>query len=487
MKTRLLFFGGLALMAAIALAVVLIIQARVQAQTVTDTSGRLQEAVTLLNQGQPQAAQAMLATIPPSDPNYTEARGYSALCLYQTNSLKFLKIMQSPELQMTNLSDSLCQELTYDQIDTLFSYRQFEKLLPRLQDFITRYTNSPLLHAALEYQMATWYERGMKKIDEARGSGDPKVFQRRYPDGRSNLVDFLHLAATLNETNYQTLPKRSLVKEIWTAEIALGEDQQAQDETPSAYREEEAFLSLRLYENYLQPRKAWSAQTTEDNLRRMTNFLNEFPESKHCKRVRFDMAAISFPMVEVLYNSAMNAQGNHDTNAATGDRLKAQAYLQLTETLTNELYVDQAAGIAADDVLGAQADLLHGYYLGKNYAKMLEMTAMLVTNSTPGGITWLMAKTYRGTVFQAEDPPDLKQAAAELDDVLAYGFNQKAEHDHWVLAATCFRISIARRSGDQAKVTALYNWVQGANCKKDQKAWFLKDWSDVLIPANTNN
>jgi hypothetical protein len=199
------------------------------------------------------------------------------------------------------------------------------------------------------------------------------------------------------------------------------------------------------------------------------------------------MAAISFPMVETLYNSAVNAQGRQDTNAATADRLKAQAYLQLTESLTNEFYADKAAGIAADDVLGAQADLLHGYYLEKDYAKMLDMTAALVTNSTPGDVTWLMAKTYRGTVFQAEDPPDFKQAAAELDNVLAYGFNQNAEHDHWVLAATCFRISIARRSGDQAKAAALYNWVKGANCKKDQKAWFLKDWSDVLIPANTNN
>ena len=468
-------------------AVILIIQTRAHAQTVGDASGRLQEAVTLLDQGQPQAAQALLATIGPFDPNYAQAMGYSAVCLYQTNRLKFLKIMQSPQLQLTNLSDPLRQELAYDQIDALFSYRQFEKLLPKLQDFVTQYTNSPLLHTALEYQMATWYERGMKKIEEASGSSDPKVFQRRYPDGQSNLVDFLHLAATLNETNYQVLPKRSLVHEIWKAEIALGADQQAQDETPSADREDEAFLNLRLYENYLQPRKVWSAQTTEDNLRRMTNFLNEFPDSKHSKRVRFDMAAISFPMVESLYNSAVNAQGHHDTNAATADRLKAQAYLQLTESLTNEFYVDKAAGIAADDVLGAQADLLHGYYLGKNYAKMLDMTAVLITNSTPGDLTWLMAKTYRGTVFQGEDPPDLKQAAAELDDVLAYGFDQKAEHDHWVLAATCFRISIARRSGDQAKAAALYKWVQGSNCKKDQKAWFLKDWSDVLIPANTNN
>jgi hypothetical protein len=366
MKKRLYFLGGPAVAVTTTMVVVLAIQTRVQAQTATDTSGRLEEAVTLLDQGQPQAAQNVLATIGPSDPDYAEAKGYNALCLYQTDRLKFLNAMQSPEVQITNLPSQLREELTYDQIDSLFFYRQFEKLLPRLVDFTTRYTNSPLIHAVLEYQMATWYERGMKKIYEACVARDTNVFQQRYADGRSNLVDFLKLAVALNETNYQVLPKRVLKREIWKAQIALGEEKQAQDEVPYADQESEGFLSVKLHEK-LQP------QAADDNLRLMTNFLDEFPESKHRKRVLFDMADISFPKVEALYREARHAEYNEDTNAATSDRLEGQKYLQLTESLTNEFFVDKAAGIDASDVRDRQDDLLDGYYLEKDYTRILDI------------------------------------------------------------------------------------------------------------------
>jgi hypothetical protein len=81
----------------------------------------------------------------------------------------------------------------------------------------------------------------------------------------------------------------------------------------------------------------------------------------------------------------------------------------------------------------------------------------------------------------------LKQSVTELDEVLPFGFNQKAAHDHWILRATSWRISAARESGDKAKAVELLKWVQAADCTKNQKARFIQAWSFLLNPGNTNN
>ncbi len=148
--------------------------------------------------------------------------------------------------------------------------------------------------------------------------------------------------------------------------------------------------------------------------------------------------------------------------------------------LTNELYEDSAAGIGPGDVFDAKADLLHGYCLEKNYFEVLNLAGQWASISVPGGVTWLMAKTYRGAAFQSMMPENLNQAAEELDGVLQYGFSGKAENDHWVLAAASFRISVARQAGEFQKAIDTYRWVQASKCKKDQKKRFLGNWAFVL-------
>ncbi len=406
MKIHLIPFYRATAIAAIVLTFALMLAHNLGAQTEGDPTGRINQASNLLAQGQPKAALAILDTINTSESYYPMALTYKALCLFQTDRLKFCKAMKSPMLQLAGQPPELQQELQYDQIETLFVYRKFEELRPCLENFIASYTNSPLMHTVLEYQMATWYERGMKKIVEANESSDPQIFQKRYNDGQSNLLDFLNLAAVLNQTNYLAFPKRSLVHEIWQARIALGEEKQTQDQTPDMDKDEEAFTSVKMFER-LQPRALWSIQETEDNVKRMNDFLNKYPSSIHAKRVRYDLAAISFPMVEALYPEAYNDERAKDTNSASAIKMKAQAFFQMTESLTNELYEDSAAGIGPGDVFDAKADLLHGYCLEKNYSEVLNLAGQWALNSVPGGVTWLMAKTYRGAAFQSMMPANL--------------------------------------------------------------------------------
>ncbi len=106
-----------------------------------------------------------------------------------------------------------------------------------------------------------------------------------------------------------------------------------QDQTPDMDKDEEAFTSVKMFES-LQPRALWSIQETEDNVKRINDFLNQYPSSIHAKRVRYDLAAISFPMVEALYPEAYNDERANDTNSASAIKMKAQAFFQMTESLT---------------------------------------------------------------------------------------------------------------------------------------------------------
>ena len=48
----------------------------------TGTTGKIADAVTLLNDGKPQQAQELLATIAPGEPDYPAAQCYRLLCLH---------------------------------------------------------------------------------------------------------------------------------------------------------------------------------------------------------------------------------------------------------------------------------------------------------------------------------------------------------------------------------------------------------------------
>ena len=444
----------------------------------TASPAKLDAAVALLNQGQPQAARAVLATIAQKDASYGQAKAYDALCLYAlADGKRFLKAAEAPEIPAASLPESVREDLDYKRISALFLYRRFDELLPRLAEYQADHPDSVRLPAMAEYQMAGLYERGMKKVYEAGICGNNTEFAQHWLDGQSNLVQFLNQAAALDETNYQTLPDRELKQEMVTALTALGNDN-AVALVPPANREETGFLSLKLYWK-LQPK------AVDDNLQRMTNFLNNFPKTKYRKRVLFDMANISFSCGEACMKAAEAASRAGDIQGAATNRAQGLVYFRYTRSLTNQFYVDAAAGIDAADVFDRQDDFLNSYYSERDYGQLIGLAATAASNSAPGSPTRMLAKNYLAIGLAAQAPADPQgAAAAALEEVLAAGFNGRADHDHLVLSAARWRIYLALQGGIGPRAVQIVQWVQASNCHQNQKAAFLKAYAYLLKPVN---
>jgi hypothetical protein len=468
-------FGGLALVAVVA--IVLAVQVRLYAQPVpgSSSSAVIEEAVTLLNQGRPEAAQILLALIGPSDSNHALARGYEALCLSRTDRLKFLEAVQSSKWQTIDLPPHLAEELDYNVIDSLFFYRKFDEILLRTREFSDRHRDSPNLAAVAEYQMATLYERGMKKIYEGCAARDASAFHKRYEDGRTNLVDFLSLAISLSQSDYRFFPKRSLKEEIWAAQIALGNEKELQSGIPHADRERAEFINLNV-QLKLQPR------ATGENLRRMTNFLNDFPNSKHVQRVRYSMADVALGTGERLAYEAEAAQRTGDTESADAKRVEAVPYLDLARELFSGVVLDPKAGIAESDVQESRAAILRVFFAKEDWASLSDWADHLVTDSKPGEKAWILAKLYDGAGLARQGK--MSEAASQLDAVLATGFTNNPSYDGHVVSAAGWRIRVARETDDEATQRRVVQLVESSNCYGSFRRKFLKMYGALLNQSN---
>ena len=480
MKKRLFLSGWLALVLALLTCLTSVVAQQLSA---ANGSGKLSQAVLLLNQGRSQEARVIIALIDKKDANYGTARYYDALCLYGLNNKKeFLKVLESPEIQGANISPALREDLEFKQIDAMFYCRQFDELAPKVQSFQRGHGHSARSNVVAEYQLAGLFERGMKKTYEACLLKNTNEFNQHWTAGRGNLEEFLSLASSFGGTNYQGLPKRTLKEDVWLARMTLGDEQAVLNEIPAqatADRERVGLLGIQLYK-HLQPGEV------DQNLQRMGKFINTFPESKSHKRVEFDMANISFSRGEALSKEADAAEQSGDMNTAGSKRAQAHGYFNYTRTLQDQMVADPASGIEESDVLDRQDDLLHSYFIEKDYNKVLSLATAMVQESTPGELKWIMGKDYRGIIFQVQTPPDFKRAASELDDVLALNFKNKADYDHHLLVAAKWRIYAANRSGDAVKAAQIVQWVQGANCTTNQKAAFMKNYSVFLGSPKTN-
>lgn len=476
--------GGLALALALALSTLIASMLSVWAQSkpVAGTADKLNPAIALLNQGKPSEAREVIAKIDKTDASYGAAKCYDALCLYQLDDKrKFLKAVESPDVQSAKVAPALREDLEFKQIDALFYYRRFDELLTNAQSFQKGHGHSARLPTVAEYQLATLFEHGMKKSYESCLLTSTNGADQHWNDGRGNLQNFLSLAASFSRTNYQVLTNRTLKEEIWLARLTLGQEAAVLKEIPaenSADRERVGLLGIKLYRQ-LQPKAA------DDNLRRMKNFITDFPDSQSRKRVEFDMADISFSKGEALSRAADAAEARQSAGAAAM-RDQAHVYFNYTLTLRDKLVTDAAAGIEDADVFDRQDDLLHSYYLEKNCNQMRVCASTLIQGAAPGSLTWMMGKIYRGIAWEAQTPSDLKQAAAEFDDVLALNFNGRADHDHQILVAAKWRIYLARKDGDDAKAAQIAEWVKASNCTKNQKTAFLKYYADSLAAQATH-
>jgi hypothetical protein len=473
MKTKKFTFGMAMLLLAIFTFVSLCSHALAQptASANAAVADELTDAINLLNEGKPQEASKLIATIPPDNPEYPAAQCYQALCLYELKDFPgFLKQMESPAITKAAMIPDVGKDLALKYIDALFKYRKFEQLLPQIELFQNDYPDSPQLPVVAEYQMATLFERGMKKAIEAGGLKNQNQFDKRWTEAQTNLKEFLSLASSFQGTNYSFLSERVLKEEVWSARITLADDQAALADIPAqdtAARARFSFLRIQLAERLHRDR-------VDQNLQLMADYLGKFPESDDRKRVEFNMAEFSFRKGEQLSVEANAAEQSGDTNTAGEKRASASQFFEQMRSLQSQIVTNRAAGIEESDVLDSREDLLYSYYLEKNYGSLLSLTSSMISESKPGDMNWIMGKLYTGIALTSMPGPKTTEAAVVLDEVLALGFKNKPQNDHYVLSAAKWRIYVAQRSGDKNKAVQLVLWVYSGNCTKNIKTEFLK-------------
>lgn len=222
----------------------------------------------------------------------------------------------------------------------------------------------------------------------------------------------------------------------------------------------------------------------DQNLALLTDFLRQFPESKHLNRVAFDLYNCSFHKGKQLWREADAAEKSGDITTARERHSLAREYFQYVRSLQNRIEPDKAAGIEPSDVLDYRDDVLETYYLEKDYADLQSASAALLAESVPGDVGWMIGTLYNAVGLLAEPTPNTPEAAMMLDEILAKGFRNKPDHDHWVIAAAKWRIYAARRLGDTKKAPELVRWIRDSDCTKNIKAKFLKVYGAMAGPKN---
>jgi len=436
------------------------------------TTGKVGDAMALLKDGQPQQAQELIATIPQGDPEYPAAQCCQALCLYELkDNLGFLNVMKSPVIMEAVIAPAIREELDYKHIKALFQYRQFEEVLPAIKRYQTGNTNSAELRAVAEYELAALFERGMKKTTEACRSKDTNVFNKRWPEGKANLETFLARSRAFTGTNYSQLPNRIYQEDIWMARVTLGEGENVLGEIPTnniSVRERVSFLRVQLYFK-LQP------EQLERNAELMDGFLREFPDSKHQRRVEFDVAVVHFRLGEALCRAAEAAEATNDSTGALQKWANARRHFELQRELQRRAVVDKDSNIEPSDIRDMKEDMLYGLLLEKDYVGLSAQTSAIIAESTKGDMDWLTAKLLAGMSFMMRKQPEVTNAAPIFDEILAVDFSGKPDHDSLMMVAAKWRVHVALRTRDKEKTKQLIEWVRDSHCTKNMKEDFLKD------------
>ena len=105
-------------------------QAQGQAYVPATDSSKLNDAVALIHNGNPQKAVELLATINAADPEYSPAQYYNALALYEGKDvLHFMQAMAALPTNDVPVTAELREDLCFKQIDALFQYHKFDTLI----------------------------------------------------------------------------------------------------------------------------------------------------------------------------------------------------------------------------------------------------------------------------------------------------------------------------------------------------------------------
>lgn len=345
------------------------------------TTGKVADALALLKDGQPQQAQELVATIPEGDPDYSVGQCCKALSLYELkDTLGFLNAMKAPAIQQAVLAPAMREDMDYKHIGALFQYRQFEELLPKTDNFAARHTDSEKLPAVTEYQSAALYERGMKKLTESgflRSRGDLVGAEKRLKEGQANLGQFLKLSADRQGDGYQTLTNRNAQAELVKAMTALGGEEEVLKMAGPQEREETVLAILQLCIKT-------KPEAVDENLRRMTNFLNEFPNNRRAPRVRYEMANAT---LERGWRIHFFDYKNYERGTAT-------PYFDKAQELFSGVVADNEAGVSEADVMESRKHIMSIYYAKQDWSALSNWVAQNLTSLPAGEKDWLAFKLY---------------------------------------------------------------------------------------------
>jgi hypothetical protein len=449
---------GLAMAAACYLA-----YARPVTKTSDDEADKLHQGIALFKAGRVTEARTVLTNLPATSAWHGQAKAYLALCRYaQGDHKKFLDSVKSPAVQAAVLPEDVREDLDYKQMDSLMYFRKFDEVLPLTEQFARQHPDSPRVAAMAEYQLASLYERGMKKLAEAaqlKSQGDTNGAVNRLRAGEDNLGQYLQLAADGQRDSYEVLTARNLQEEVMQALTALGGEAEAQKLVTFAGQEKAAFALVRLHQKI--------DADADANLRRMTNFLNDFPSSKYCPRVLYDMADVALKEAQRLAYRERR-------------RDEAAPHLAMAHRLFSSVVEDKEAGVMAADVQEAREQMLNIYLQEKDYASLSRLAAQL-TNDTPvGSRTWLGARLYDayGLVYQKK----YDEAATELDEILATGFKGVPTADGLLISAAQWRIQVAKHTKDETVSQRIAEQVQNSNCYDSLKRTFANDYKRFFAP-----
>jgi hypothetical protein len=429
-----------------------------------DDAAKLNQGIALLKQGRVDEAHAILTNLPAGSPVYGQAKAYGALCRYaKGDHKKFLSALESPEVKAAALPDDVREDLDYKQIDSLMYFRKFDEILPKAEQFARLHADSPRAQAMAEYQLASLYERGMKKLTEAaqlRAKGETAGADKHLHEGEDNLGRYLKLAAEGQRDGYETLTGRNLQAEAAETLAALGGEDQALKLEALGNLEETAFAMAQLHKKI--------DADADAKLRRMTNFLNDFPKSKHRQRLQYDIANV---VLEEGWRLAWKSKP-----------VQAAIYLDQARAMFSGVVVDKEAGVDETDVMESQKGIMRAFYAKQDYAGLSSWVAHCVTNVPAGGKDWLAFKLYDAAGLACQKKS--AEAAAELEELLTIGFKGQPGYDGLLVSAAKWRIRVAKQTGDTATIQRMAQLVEKSDCYGSIKRTFTQNFKELVAEPN---
>lgn len=379
-------------------------------------------------------------------------KSQNALTLYGAKDYTgLMNALEPVDTRANGIPEQMRESLAWARIESMIHLRKFEDIFPAIAAFRSDHPESGFADAVRECELAALFERGQKKFLESVRFDNEKSSERE-AEGRTNLEQFLEHADSHASSGYAVLPKRDLQKEVWTARLILGEEDQLLGEIPTgkAATRERFLLHCALLCPEIRP------DQPDENIERMQDFLEAYPSSPVGPRIKLELGSV----------------GLHEGIQLTkdDDPIAAARYFEIAREKLSKVVVDEEAGIDSTDVGDAWEGMLRSYYLQHDYRKLMEWSERIISLAEVGDNRWRQANLFKCVVLLSESR--LGEAEAILDELIAFGFEGNPSNDGRTAAALEWRIHVARRLGDEEAIQRLLSWFSNSDCEDSVKREF---------------